>query len=196
MKSRWMIWTLAFSAGLNVALVAAIATGWTQPDPPKPMAQRPLPVGRRLLQVSEDKLALTAEQHVAFQEILDRWDAEERRQRLMTLERMWKVSSLMASGELSPEVLAPIFEAAREGSTNFTERLLEAFREQRTVLTPEQNKVYSEILERRWKYIQGELEENLKELNRPPDSGPPVGATPKNHSCLRPSPPPACGACG
>jgi len=170
---RLNVWLLPFSLGLCAALIAAMAGGWGQRAPrpsPAALAAGP-PPGHHVLDVDEDRLQLTAEQRAAFRAIRDRWDAAEQRSRRAALRRMIDCGRLLVSEDLTTATISPLMTVVEEGVEDFTRRIVEALREERALLTPEQNRILTQILGERWQGIEAMLERQLDETT--PDPGAP-----------------------
>ncbi len=177
---RWIIWLLAFSLGLNVVLMVsgsgrlrgslAAAEPETATAPAsmddKPAAERDRDRDRdrdrELFDLDDAELGLSAEQKKKILEIRRRMDVEDYQLRLDAAERMESLSRILAREDVTSGTLEPHLAAMSDRSESYMRRLARAIREQRTVLTPEQNEVLTRRLKKRFEEMEAWSERHLR----------------------------------
>lgn len=186
MKSPLMIWVLAFSLGLNLVFLAG--TGVILYGVPKEAVHAAVsgkPPFTRVLQFDEDRLKLTAEQRRKFKEIRERWERDEWQDRTASLDRINRLGGVLVQEEITTSTLRPLLREIRHHSDDFFVRLGRAIRECRAVLSPEQNKIFTQMLQERFEQFQGMLRRRMQRhqhwLGAQPGKVPPPPANATGH---------------
>ena len=157
MNSKKLIWLLAFSLGLNVALaVYAIGNHQRGSDVAKSSPVK----SQYLLQFDETKLNLTPAQSQAFARIRKHWEQEEYNRRVKSIDCMILLAQQLINDDLTTATLQPNLSGVSECSDAFYLRLIHALRAHREVLDKNQNEMFTHVLERRYQELRGMMTSN------------------------------------
>lgn len=200
MKAFFMPVLLAFSLGLNVVLiVGAVRLANQPPDRPQQHLRVIKPGGggpggpplSMLLRFDEQRLKLTPEQQQAFKEIRERYEREEAKVRANATSQLEPLARTLASEDLTSATLKPFYKEARQYSGGFLTRLAKTIQAQRAVLTPEQNKIFTQLVNERVDKMQAIMQKRMAqdaEKRGPRREQPP---TPPEEGPEKTPPPPA-----
>jgi hypothetical protein len=155
MSTRYLIWGLAFSVGLNLVMLGTVGYHliegvWT----PARASMAPSSPITHALQFDEKRLKLTPEQHESFQEIRERWTKGEQKAKREGEQRIKRLSALLVRDDMTTETLQPIFQEFSRHSDNFFVRLSGALQEYRAQLKPEQRAIFNTMLRERFDMLQ------------------------------------------